>query len=158
MYVTGGVIVVLLHVALYLWRLNRTLSTTPEKLKRFVPDWTPDEIREAYKNARTSEEVSRPRLKSKKHRRYIIVGGSGRLHLPTLILTDLLGTAGSWIVQHLLWRGEDPQAIRIVDIKAPERPEAQSLSFVKTDVADQKSVDAAYNTPWPSEVANLPLT
>ncbi|KPI38225.1 uncharacterized protein AB675_1195 [Cyphellophora attinorum] len=143
-YTIYGVLIVLAHVIWWLWRLNRTLKATPDSLKKFVTPWEPEKIREAYKNVRSAEEASRPHLRSKKGRRYVIVGGSG--------------TVGSWIVQHLLWRGEDPQAIRILDIVAPTRPEATDLNFIKTDVADDESVEAAYNAAWPERVRNQPLT
>lgn len=144
MYVVYGILIVLLHVVGWLWRLNRTLSNTPDSLKKFVTPWSQEQIRKTYENVRTAEEASRPHLRPKTGRRYVVFGGSG--------------TVGSWIVQHLLWRGEDPQAIRILDLVAPTRPEAKSVQFIKTNVTDPKSVDAGYNAPWSEEVAKQPLT
>lgn len=40
----------------------------------------------------------------------------------------------------------------------PTRPEARSLAFIKTDVADLKSLKAAYTEAWPTKVQKLPLT
>ena len=65
---------------------------------------------------------------------------------------------GGWIVQHLLWRGESPNAVRILDLNPPERPEARELAFFRTDVTDPNSVNAAFAAPWPEEVRGLPLT
>ena len=72
-----------------------------------------------------------------------------------------IGLVGGWIVQHLLWRGEDPAAIRILDLCVPTRPEVweRNVRFVQTDVADRASVSEAFDVPWPSaQVAALPLT
>lgn len=74
------------------------------------------------------------------------------------VLADVAGVVGSWIVQHLLWRGEAPESIRIFDLNAPTRPEALKLSFLKVDVADRESLKVAYQTSWPSAARELPLT
>lgn len=57
-------------------------------------------------------------------------------------------------------RGEDPKAIRIIDLVPSKRPAVLSagVDFQKTDVTDPKSVAAAFEAPWPSNVKNLPLT
>lgn len=57
-------------------------------------------------------------------------------------------------------RGEDPKAIRILDLVPNTRPEvvAADVAFHKTDVTDSNSVAAAFEAPWPSSVKNLPLT
>lgn len=70
------------------------------------------------------------------------------------------GLSGGWIVQHLLMRGEDPKAIRIVDLVPNARPSvvAAGVAFHKTDISDPKSVAAAFDAPWPSSVKSLPLT
>jgi nucleoside-diphosphate-sugar epimerase len=73
------------------------------------------------------------------------------------------GLVGGWIVQHLLTRGEDPRAIRILDIAAPTRSDiVQALElgveFIKTDVSDAAAVKKAFDAPWPAAVAKLPLT
>lgn len=65
---------------------------------------------------------------------------------------------GGWIVQHLLWRGEAPAAVRILDLASPVRPEARDLAFIRTDITDLGSVNAAFDAPWPKEVRGLPLT
>lgn len=72
------IVVVLGHLGFYLWKLNKTLLTTPDEIKKVFPKrWTDEQIEEAYKNVRSAEEVSRPHLRAKKGRRYIVVGGSG---------------------------------------------------------------------------------
>ena len=67
---------------------------------------------------------------------------------------------GGWIVQQLLLRGEDPAAIRILDLRAPSRPEAlkNNVDFISTDVSSAESVISAFTAPWPRSVAQLPLT
>lgn len=72
----------------------------------------------------------------------------------------IAGLSGGWVVQHLLMRGEDPKAIRILDLVANSRPEVVSadVAFHKTDVSDTKSVAAAFDAPWPASVKDLPLT
>ncbi|KAF8271882.1 NAD(P)-binding protein [Lactarius quietus] len=74
-------------------------------------------------------------------RRYIVVGGAGFL--------------GGWIVRHLLERGEHPKRIRVLDIRAPTRPDltsglAKNVDFCQVDVSDGEQVQTAFNAPWPS--------
>jgi nucleoside-diphosphate-sugar epimerase len=68
------------------------------------------------------------------------------------------GLTGGWIIQQLLWRGEDSRAIRILDRVRPTRPEAQELAFIETDVRDTDSVLSAFKAPWPERIRELPLT
>lgn len=53
----------------------------------------------------------------------------------------------------MLQRGEDPRKIRILDIRPPSRPdiisEAKGVDFIKVDISDAASVDAAFKQPWP---------
>ncbi|KZT28079.1 NAD-P-binding protein [Neolentinus lepideus HHB14362 ss-1] len=79
-------------------------------------------------------------LPPKTGRRYIVVGGAGFL--------------GGWIVVHLLQRGEDPRRIRVLDIRAPTRPDltsgtARDVDFRKVDITDASSVLEAFKAPWP---------
>lgn len=76
----------------------------------------------------------------------------------TQLALTLSGLLGGWIVQHLIWRGEQPTAIRILDVNGPTRPEAQRLAFSKTDVANRRSVQAAFDAPWPEDVRDRPMT
>lgn len=58
-------------------------------------------------------------------------------------------------------RGEDPSAIRILDLKNPTRPEVAGtgVDFVQTDVSDSASVSTGFNATWKNlEVSKLPLT
>lgn len=73
-------------------------------------------------------------------------------------LTDA-GFVGSWMVNHLLARGEDPSAIRILDLAAPRREILdQGVAFFKTNIADEKAVATAFTQRWPEAVADRPLT
>lgn len=66
---------------------------------------------------------------------------------------------GNWIVTHLLSRGEDPAAIRILDLQAPRQEILdQGVVFIKINVTDKSGVSAAFAQPWPSSTAHLPLT
>lgn len=139
------VISILVLVVAYLWHCDRAVTTThPEALKLAQKPWTTDEIREAYRKLQTSPIDVKPYLCPKKNRRYVIAGGSGLV--------------GGWIVHHLLIRGEDPKAIRILDISPTKRPEAADIAFVKTDVTDAESVREGFAQPWPDHVKDLPLT
>ena len=75
-------------------------------------------------------------------------------------MRSLLGLSGGWIVEHLLMRGEDPRAIRIMDLVPNIRPRVvdAGVAFHKTDVTDPSSIAAAFEAPWPSSVKSLPLT
>ncbi|KAH9036558.1 NAD-P-binding protein [Lactarius hengduanensis] len=73
-------------------------------------------------------------------RRYIVVGGAGFL--------------GGWIVRHLLERGEHPKRIRVLDLRAPTRPDltsglAKDVDFHQVDVSNGEQVQAAFSAPWP---------
>lgn len=66
--------------ALYLWHVNRAISTTPEEaVKLRQKPWTTKQIEEAYEKAQISPTDVTPYLFSKKSRRYVVVGGSGKL-------------------------------------------------------------------------------
>lgn len=79
--------------------------------------------------------------------------GSGQLLIAA-------GLVGGWIVAHLLVRGEDPAAIRIIDLSPPRRKEVleNNIEFINTDISDSKAVSHAFNAQWPSKVKSLPLT
>jgi hypothetical protein len=80
---------------------------------------------------------------------------------PYIVFTRLIfiGLVGGWIVQHLLMRGESPEAIRIIDICPVTRPSiAGKTDYVETDVSNTIAVEIAFKKPWPKSVAALPLT
>ncbi|KAI0292926.1 hypothetical protein BC826DRAFT_1017565 [Russula brevipes] len=84
-------------------------------------------------------------LPPKTGRRYIVVGGAGFL--------------GGWIVRHLLERGEHPKQIRVLDVRAPTRPDlitglAKHVDFHLGDISDRAQVQAAFSAPWPSPPAD----
>ncbi|KAG5335976.1 hypothetical protein C0989_012460 [Termitomyces sp. Mn162] len=69
------------------------------------------------------------------------------------------GFLGGWIVASLLERGENPNCIRILDIRPPVRKdliEAQNkgVAFITVDVCNSTAVEAAFNAPWPSSVSS----
>lgn len=69
------------------------------------------------------------------------------------------GLVGNWIVLHLLARGEDPAAIRILDLAQPNsKTMDHGVAYVKTNITDESSVSSAFNQEWPGKVARLPLT
>jgi nucleoside-diphosphate-sugar epimerase len=104
-------------------------------------------------------------------RRYIVVGGvcsfvarervgSTNLRLALAAFAPLsrnssqAGFLGGWIVRHLLERGEHPKQIRVLDIRAPTRPDlttglAKDIDFRLVDISDREQVQAAFNAPWP---------
>jgi nucleoside-diphosphate-sugar epimerase len=133
-------------VALYLYHVNRAMSKVPEEARLLSPRrWTVEEIKEAYRRAIESPIDVSKSLPPKQHRRYIVVGGSGLV--------------GNWIVTHLLARGEDPTAIRVLDLQSPRQEILdQGVAFVKIDITDAEAVQAAFAQHWPQQVARLPLT
>ncbi|KNG84556.1 3-beta hydroxysteroid dehydrogenase/isomerase family protein [Aspergillus nomiae NRRL 13137] len=131
---------------LYLYHVNRGIMAVPEEARRACSHrWTVDEIKAAFEKVVNSPTDVAKSLPPKQHRRYIVVGGSGLV--------------GNWIVSHLLMRGEDPAAIRILDIQTP-RSEVldQGVAFTKTNITDEQAVLNAFSQPWDPSVADLPLT
>lgn len=58
-------------------------------------------------------------------------------------------------------RGEDAQAIRIVDLSPPTRKEVtenKDIGYIPADITDAEAVAKAFNAPWPQRVRSLPLT
>lgn len=65
-------------IAIYLWRVNRMLHSTPDEALRLVqPAWTKDEIETAYRKVQADPIDVKPFLFDRTGRRYIVVGGSG---------------------------------------------------------------------------------
>lgn len=75
-------------------------------------------------------------------------------------INGALGMVGGWIVQHLLERGEDAVAIRIMDLRTPQRHVVTSkdVVFTQTDVSDASAVSRAFEEPWPDAFYSAPLT
>ena len=70
---------------------------------------------------------------------------------------------GSQIALHLLSNGTPPEAIRLVDLRPPTRPElsappASTIPFFQADITSSGAVLNAFEAPWSSSVSNLPLT
>jgi nucleoside-diphosphate-sugar epimerase len=149
-------------VALYLYHVNRAMSKVPEEARLLSPRrWTVEEIKEAYRRAIESPIDVSKSLPPKQHRRYIVVGGSGMSTPPIDPRQQLItsGLVGNWIVTHLLARGEDPTAIRVLDLQSPRQEILdQGVAFVKIDITDAEAVQAAFAQHWPQQVARLPLT
>lgn len=62
-------------------------------------------------------------------------------------------------MQHLLARGEDPAAIRVADLQAPNQKTLdRGVAYVKTNITDESSVSDAFSQKWPMTVVHLPLT
>lgn len=71
----------------------------------------------------------------------------------------MLGLVGNWIVTHLLARGENPAAIRVLDLQPPRHEILdQGVTFFKTNIVDEEAVSSAFAHPWSGAVAALPLT
>jgi hypothetical protein len=71
------------------------------------------------------------------------------------------GFLGGWIVRHLLERGEHPKQIRVLDIRAPTRPDlttglAKDVDFRLVDISDREQVQAAFDAPWPPSLSSTP--
>lgn len=74
-------------------------------------------------------------------------------------LSSSTGLVGGWLVSHLLARGEDPTALRILDLLSPTRDILnQGVDYIKTDITDEQAVTTAFERPWPTSTAKLPLT
>ncbi|KAJ5959766.1 uncharacterized protein N7479_006916 [Penicillium vulpinum] len=132
--------------ALYMWRVNCAMKVVPEEAQKLSPHrWTVEEIKAAYKRSlETPIDVTKS-LPPKQSRRYVIVGGTGLV--------------GAWIVSHLLARGEDPKAIRILDLNSPEQDILnKDVSWIRTNITDELAVTRAFEEPWTANVTNLPLT
>lgn len=70
-----------------------------------------------------------------------------------------LGLVGNWIISHLVARGENPAAIRALDLASPRRDLLDlGVTFVKTNIVDENAVYDAFTQPWPESVVDLPLT
>ncbi|KAF3394494.1 3 beta-hydroxysteroid dehydrogenase/Delta 5--_4-isomerase [Penicillium rolfsii] len=132
--------------ALYLYHVNAAMKRVPDEAQKSSPHhWTADEIKAAYKKTLENPIDITDSLPPKQSRRYIVVGGSGLV--------------GSWIISHLLARGEDPASLRILDLLTPTQEILDlGVTFIKTNITDELAVSTAFEQPWPTTVAHLPLT
>jgi hypothetical protein len=68
-------------LAVYLFQINRLMSSTPEEVRKYgAKRWTPEELRREYRRleAHPIREMSyADQIPSKLERRYIVTGGSG---------------------------------------------------------------------------------
>ncbi|KAJ5162983.1 uncharacterized protein N7500_004813 [Penicillium coprophilum] len=132
--------------ALYLWHVNSAMQVVPEEAQRLSPHrWTIEEIKTAYEKSLVAPIDVTKSLPPKQSRRYVVVGGTGLV--------------GAWIVSHLLARGEDPKAIRILDLISPEQDVLnKGVGWVKTNITDKLAVTTAFEKPWAASVTSLSLT
>ncbi|GAW14399.1 hypothetical protein ANO14919_038010 [Xylariales sp. No.14919] len=134
----------------YVWRLNKWMSGTPPEAINASPyRWADSEIHATYKRIKTKPIDWTKHLPPKANRRYVVTGGSGGV--------------GGQIILHLLLRGESPESIRIVDFRKVERTDMKSgvaanVGFAQADITSPDATQAAFDKPWPSSVAKLPLT
>ncbi|KAL0936423.1 3-beta hydroxysteroid dehydrogenase/isomerase family [Colletotrichum truncatum] len=141
---------VLAALVLYLWKINRSMSTTPPEALRVSPDrWTPEQVKQTFERLEKQPIDWTPHLPPKLDRRYIIVGGAGLV--------------GGQLVIQLIARGHPPEAIRIVDFRKPGRDDmsegpVSQVDFAKADISSNSETSAAFARPWPQSVAHLPLT
>ncbi|KAJ5385196.1 hypothetical protein N7517_003107 [Penicillium concentricum] len=132
--------------ALYMWHVNSAMKVVPEEAQKLSPHrWTIEQIKAAYRKSLENPIDVTKSLPPKQSRRYVIVGGTGLV--------------GAWIVSHLLARGEDPKAIRILDLNSPEQDLLnKGVSWTKTNITDELAVTTAFEEPWDANISNLPLT
>ncbi|KAJ5679084.1 hypothetical protein N7462_007328 [Penicillium macrosclerotiorum] len=140
------VIPLLSAAAIYLYHVNTAMKRVPEAARQSSPRrWTVDEVKAAYDKSLKAPIDIIQSLPPKQSRRYVVVGGSGLV--------------GGWIVSHLLARGEDPASLRVLDLLSPTAEILdQGVEYVKTNIADELDVSAAFEKPWAESVAHLPLT
>ncbi|CAI7632145.1 unnamed protein product [Penicillium pancosmium] len=139
-------LIALLGLGLYLRHVNSVMKAVPPEAEAASPHrWTVDEVKAGYEKAlKTPIDVNKS-LPPKQTRRYVVVGGSGLV--------------GGWIVSHLLARGEDPSAVRVLDLLSPTQDVLdKGVEFVKTNITDELNVTTAFQQPWAEGVAPLPLT
>ncbi|KAG6909170.1 hypothetical protein DXG01_001797 [Tephrocybe rancida] len=143
--IIGPTAIILSGLVLYARINNRRLLRLPDEVAALSPErWTPGYSRKAAEKLAKSPSITiNEQIPPKTGRRYIVVGGGGFL--------------GGWIVASLLERGEDPQCIRILDIRPPVREDLNAaqkrgVTYIEVDVSDSAAVEAAFNAPWPASV------
>ncbi|KAF2667586.1 NAD(P)-binding protein [Microthyrium microscopicum] len=150
MFLLLGGLGLLVVVLLYFRHVERGLNAFPAEVQALAPHrFTDDEIKQTYNSISKTPIDFTPHLPPKLDRRYVIVGGSGLV--------------GGSIILHLLARGQRPESIRNIDFRKPLRGDllhgaATEIGFAQADITNSESIRAVFNKPWPSSVANLPLT
>lgn len=175
------ILIALLGLGLYLRHVNSVMKTVPPEAEAASPHrWTVDEIKAGYETALKTPVDTNKSLPPQQARRYVVVGGSGTFCMQANTsskstsqseqnetfrntshsnISSYAGLVGGWIVSHLLARGEDPSAVRVLDLLSPTQDILnQGVEFVKTNITDELSVTTAFQQPWAKSVAQLPLT
>ncbi|RYP50376.1 hypothetical protein DL769_010956 [Monosporascus sp. CRB-8-3] len=131
-------------------KLNSALKKTPPEVLALSPNrWTDQGIKDTYQRIKEKSIDWSRHLPPKLDRRYVITGGCGGV--------------GGQIVLHLLERGQPPESIRILDFRKPGRADMKTgpvteVDFVQADITSPSALEKAFAKPWPSSVAQLPLT
>lgn len=72
------IFITLTQLCVYLWLVNRAISTAPVEATRLTQKpWTDEQLQAAYRKYQASPTDVTPYLFGKKDRRYVVVGGSG---------------------------------------------------------------------------------
>ncbi|PBK98816.1 NAD(P)-binding protein [Armillaria gallica] len=128
-WVTLGLLAFLFILA-YIYDDDRKLKAIPSRAAQFSPNrWSPKDVERMASECELAAPSIDDQLPSKTGRRYIVIRG-------------------------LLRRGEDPNRIRILDIRPPKRlnlleGKAKDVQFMQVDISDKISVDVAFSEPWP---------
>ncbi|KAI9655374.1 MAG: hypothetical protein M1821_005521 [Bathelium mastoideum] len=150
MIILSTIGVVIFLSILYLVHVNNVYYRVPEEARKLsAPEWTEEEIRQAYEKVGEKPIDFTAHLPPRQDRRYVVVGGSGLV--------------GGFIVLHLLARGQPPESIRIIDFRGPSRSDLKSgkaakVDLVEADITSINSITAAFQKSWAPSVASLPLT
>jgi len=146
------ILALILGFVAYVYRLNRTLATTPPEAKKLaIPTLTDEVIRKTYQRIQKDPIPWEKALPKRLDRRYIVVGGSGLV--------------GGQLVLALLANGTPPEAICIVDARKPVREQfadkehpASKVGFVPADITTEAGALAGLTASWPDTYGKLPLT
>ncbi|KAJ7432885.1 3-beta hydroxysteroid dehydrogenase/isomerase family-domain-containing protein [Mycena galericulata] len=149
MWILGSLALSIVLLFIYTRLNDHRLTRIPERALSFSPVRTrPEETHQTAAKLLAYPISISDQIPPRTGRRYIVVGGAGFV--------------GGWIVLQLLERGEDPRRIRVVDIRAPVRPDlktgrAKDVHFIEADITDAKVLEAVFNAPWADE-DSAPIT
>lgn len=135
-----GALTSLFLAVIYCRSNDAKLQKVPEDAAALSQRWTDEEILDVYTKLQASPVDIPSKLPPKTGRRYIVVGGAGFM--------------GGFIVLQLLWRGESPRRIRVLDLRKPTREDLKTgdaalVDYRVCDVSDEKAVQEAFDAPWP---------